>query len=494
MKLFHNKMQPVRRMIALCQSSQCQHMLKLTYKHGTCSSIQQRFYSTAGEYKYRKSALFAKRQSKVNQENIPVELDIDIEERLKVKGQLLSELSSRNIHDVDIDQLERDYKKLKELEKRELELEEQKRECTKKVAILFQAKRDNLESSDDIEKELKNVVEIGRQTKKYIKDLFPEVTSTAERVALTSLNLPNRLHENTPLSEDRVEENVDNDTDKSQSLSHIEIGDLFDLIKFSNIGNRAFYFKDSLALLEQALTNYFCERLRHDVYTQLTCPEFFKHLIVEGCGIESEQVLKLKERPENPSDDYLAGVSIMSFIAYVAKSRINLTNEPMKYFSCGRSYAPERENPSLGLFHATQSVKVNTFSMCRDWETCDNLLQTEKNNLWNIYKQFNIPCRLVTISSPSLHRSEEMRVEIQFWAKSLQKYLKISSVSMVSDYISRRLMTRHYKGTLPVYMVHCEALDVTRLIAILMEYGALQQDSYRFPQLEFLDKYWMHPK
>ncbi|XP_071155770.1 serine--tRNA ligase, mitochondrial-like isoform X3 [Mytilus edulis] len=488
-------MQPVRRMIALCQSSQCQHMLKLRYKHGKSPSIQHRLYCTAGEYKYRKSALFAKRQRKVNQENIPVELDIDIEERLKVKGQLLSELSSRNIHDIDIDQLERDYKKLKELEKRELELEEQKQECTKKVAVLFQAKRENVESSDDIEKELKNVVAIGRETKKKIKDLFPEVTSTAERVALTSLNLPNRLHENTPLSEDRVEENFDIDTDKSESLSHIEIGELFDLIKFSNIGNRAFYFKDSLSLLEQALTNYFSERLRDDGYTQLTCPEFFKPLIVEGCGMESDQeVLRLKERPENPSDDYLAGVSIMSFIAYVAKSRINLTNEPMKYFSSGRSYTPERENHSLGLFNATQSTKVNTFSICRDWETCDNLLQTEKNYLWNIYKQFNIPCRIVTISSPSLHRSEEMRVEIQFWAKSLQKYLKISSVSMVTDYISRRLMIRHYKGTLPVYMVHCEALDVTRLIAILMEYGAIQQDTYSFPQLEFLDKYWIHPK
>lgn len=399
----------------------------------------------------------------MNQENIPVELDIDIEERLKVKGQLLSELSSRNIHDIDVDQLERDYKNLKELEKRELELEGQKRECTKKVAILFQAKKENVESSDDIDKELKNVVEIGRKTKKQIKDLFPEVTSTAERVAMTSLNLPNRLHENTPLSEDRVEENFGIDTDKSESLSHIEIGELFDLIKFSNIGNRAFYFKDSLALLEHALTNYFCERLRHDGYTQLTCPEFFKSLIVEGCGIESEQVLKLKQRPENPSDDYLAGVSIMSFIAYVAKSRINLTNEPLKYFSCGRSYTPERENHNLGLFNATQSVKVNMFSMCRNWELCDNLFQTEKNDLWNIYKQFNIPCRLVTISSPSLHRSEEMRVEIQFWAKSLHKYLKISSVSMVSDYISRRLMTRHYKGTLPVHMVHCEALDVTKI-------------------------------
>ncbi|XP_052093642.1 serine--tRNA synthetase-like protein Slimp [Mytilus californianus] len=487
-------MQPIRRMITLCQSSQCQHVLKLTYKHGNCPSIQHRFYCTAGEYKYRKSALFAKRQRKVNQENIPVELDIDIEERLKVKGQLLSELSSRNIHDIDVDQLERDYENLKELEKRELELEGQKRECTKKVAILFQAKKENVESSADIEKELKNVVEIGRKTKKQIKDLFPEVTSTAERVAMTSLNLPNRLHQNTPLSEDKVEENFGIDTDKSESLSHIEIGELFDLIKFSNVGNRAFYFKDSLALLEHALTNYFCEGLRHDGYTQLTCPEFFKSLIVEGCGIESEQVLKLKQRPENPSDDYLAGMSIMSFIAYVAKSRINLTNEPLKYFSCGRSYTPETQNHSSGLFHATQSVKVNMFSMCRDWEICDSLLQTEKNNLWNIYKQFNIPCRLVTISSPLLHRSEEMRIEIQFWAKSLHKYLKVSSVSMVSDYISRRLMTRHYKGTLPVYMVHCEALDVTRLIAILIEYGAIQQDTYSFPDLEFLDKYWIHPK
>jgi seryl-tRNA synthetase len=51
-------------------------------------------------------------------------------------------------------------------------------------------------------------------------------------------------------------------------------------INYSNIGSKAYYFKDSLALLEQALTNYFSNRLRQERFTQMACPEFFKDLVV----------------------------------------------------------------------------------------------------------------------------------------------------------------------------------------------------------------------
>ena len=99
----------------------------------------------------------------------------------------------------------------------------------------------------------------------------------------------------------------------------------------------------------------------------------------------------------------------------------------------------------------------------------------------------------MTVCAPRLHKTEELRMEIQMWVKSIQQYIKVASVSMVSDYISRRLMIRHGELSLPVYMVHCEALEVTRLIAILMEYGTIKEDTYTLPPLDFLDNHWIKP-
>ena len=53
----------------------------------------------------KKSSLYAKSESKIYQLNVPVELDLDFQQRLKAKDQLMAELSSRNFTDVNVDQL-----------------------------------------------------------------------------------------------------------------------------------------------------------------------------------------------------------------------------------------------------------------------------------------------------------------------------------------------------------------------------------------------------
>lgn len=459
--------------------------------------MQDRQNSGLGNQK--KSSLYAKSESKIYQLNVPVELDLDFQQRLKAKDQLLSELSSRNFTDVNVDQLERDYFHMTELNRRKNALErQQKTEITEKILYL---KTEQNASSDPRERvgidvDMSKLRETGRLLKKQIKEILSELRDIEEKVILTALKLPNELHASTPLSQDRVEDSGGTEDCHTDRLSHIEIGQMFDLIKFSNIGSKAYYFKDSLALLEQALTNYFSERLRQEGFTQMASPELFKDLVVEGCGEDSdscEQFLKLKPKADDISDSFLTGVSIMSFAAYLAKSRINKSCLPLQYFTCGRSYLPGAKSSLPGLFDATQSVKINMFSVVGEPEECDVVTQTIKNYLCDIYKQFDVPWRAVTVCAPRLHKTEELRIEIQMWVKSIQKYIKVASVSMVSDYISRRLMIRHGKLSLPVYMVHCEALDVTRLIAILMEYGTIKEDTYTLPPLDFLDNYWIQP-
>lgn len=93
-------MQPMRRLFYLCQNSKCQHHIKII-------TNPSRFISLTSNARSRQSALFTKREAKVQQTNIPVELDLDIGKRLNEKNQLIVELAARNVHHIDVHDLVR---------------------------------------------------------------------------------------------------------------------------------------------------------------------------------------------------------------------------------------------------------------------------------------------------------------------------------------------------------------------------------------------------
>ena len=97
-------MLPMKRMMIIGQRSQCRHVLKLTYCRLKYYNYMQGRQNSGPGYQ-KKSSLYAKSESKIYQLNVPVELDLDFQQRLKAKDQLLAELSSRNFTDVNVDQL-----------------------------------------------------------------------------------------------------------------------------------------------------------------------------------------------------------------------------------------------------------------------------------------------------------------------------------------------------------------------------------------------------
>ncbi|WAR30569.1 hypothetical protein MAR_033111 [Mya arenaria] len=80
---------------------------------------------------------------------------------------------------------------------------------------------------------------------------------------------------------------------------------------------------------------------------------------------------------------------------------------------------------------------------------------------------------IVSMPVPSLKVHEQSRLEVQMWAPTLHKYLKVGSVSIHGDYCSSRLMIRcsqkSLKDSHPVHMVYAEVVDITRLVAIMLD-------------------------
>ncbi|KAL5012984.1 hypothetical protein ScPMuIL_011535 [Solemya velum] len=292
-------------------------------------------------------------------------------------------------------------------------------------------------------------------------------------------------------------------------IRHWDVGRERDWIKFSNVGSRAFYLKGELALLEQSLISFVSKMLEERGFFQLTCPEFLRSLVVEGCGgdfTDPDQIYRLQSGAGDSSSEmrhtkpgyHLRGLSPLSFAAYLTKMNIDVTTLPQNYFAVGRSYVPVKSSQVErlpGLYGALQSVKAQLCGVCRDDEESWQTFQSFCSLLLELYGGLKLPLRVVRLPASALHTSEQLRHNLQIWAPAVSDYITVASVSLIGDYISRRLMIQYSTdtGTIKhghfVQMVHAEVMDVTKLIAVLVEYGSITDQFFQMPDIATLRGY-----
>ncbi|CAE1286022.1 SARS [Acanthosepion pharaonis] len=215
--------------------------------------------------------------------------------------------------------------------------------------------------------------------------------------------------------------------------------------------------------------------------------EFFPDS-AEGCGIDYKspgkiytlQNLDVEIEAKVEHLSHFVGVSFMSFAAYLTRMEINSQSLPLRYFTIGKSYRPAlSDSVDSGLYEAVQTSKCEACCVCIDKTTADLEFKELVNILWNWYSALGLPIRLVLLPAAGLQLSEMKKIVIEAWAPSLQKYVQVGSVSSTGIYVGQRLMILHSRMNSPpqpVHLVHAELLDVSKLIAFLMEYGNISDD------------------
>ncbi|KAK3609125.1 hypothetical protein CHS0354_036035 [Potamilus streckersoni] len=451
--------------------------------HKGCK-ISKRYYST--------SRLFIS-DSTAGQISQYVDLDLDIDARLSDPKKLKANMEARKIQ-FSVDELVTNRRRMLDIKEQKERLEMEREENAKQMAVLVREKKGLPEFSALS----RPMIERGKEVKEKLKSIMSQWWEVEENVMLTALSLPNNLHPQTPDSSPEVVEEYFAERKMSSDLSHYEIMKKSNLVKFSNVGPRAYYLQEKLALLEQNLIRYFSRRLEVDGFIHWTCPEMFKPVVVEGSGMDFMNrnelfCLQQKSKSDFDSSDssssidsvYFRGVSLASFSAYLTRSFIEESALPMRLFTVGKSYVPCTQNSLPGLYGGVQSTKCCVLGICRSpeesWDMCNNI----REKVISLIKPFKVPMRLVVIPASCLHSSEEYRMEVQIWVPSQEQYVMMGSVSMLSDYVSRRLMIRcgenpnHLHKSSPVHMVYGEVMDISRLIYCMVEYNKLE-----VPQLE----------
>lgn len=421
----------------------------------------------------RNSALFIN-GAKATENFVYVTPYVNIPEILQNKEDLRDELNKRKIN-YNITKLEDLWIFYDELKQRKSNLDSTKAKLGSELSNFLKT-----EPESDAVNKLKLQIDL---IKDNIKKLKIPLWSAEESVMVEALKLPNNLHHLTP--DDSPKTIYTHLTAPSTKKDHLKIATELGLIHFKK--NENYYLKGDAAIFELGAKFYFSQMLKKNKFIQFSNPDFVKSVIIEGCGEDHTDpdktfILHHNEDTKVSSDSrlHLTGAgSLCSFMAYHAKNVIYAKTLPLKYFAMGRQYIPAPAEED-SLFHVSQSSVIQMFSVARDSEELNKILEDLTNIIKEAYSSLGLHFRLCYVSADKLLLWESLRLSIEMYSTSLQSYVEVGNLSISGDYISKRLIFTYMdkKQSRFPHLLSGTILNVPKLLACLLE----QDPGYFMPK------------
>ncbi|XP_053617793.1 serine--tRNA synthetase-like protein Slimp [Plodia interpunctella] len=414
----------------------------------------------------RNSALFIN-GAKASENFVYVIPYIDFPEQIKHKHIIEDNLLKRKSN-IDLNKVENLWSMYEDLKQRKSEYDKKKEEISRELGKLIKSDPEGQEV-----KRLKIKVDL---LKDNIRKLKGPLWSAEEAAILEVLKIPNTLHPQTSDVNKILHTHL---SPPSGIKDHLNIGADLGIIEFKK--NENYYLKGDGAIFELGAMFYFNEELRRNKFHQFSNPDFVKSVIVEGCGLDhsnpdSTFILHHNENTKVNPDSRLhltGGGHLCSFLAYYAKNILYSKALPLRYFSMGRRYQPSPIKED-SLFHVSQSSVVQVFGAGKNAEETDMILQELIDILKSVYSQLGYHFRINLVSADKLFMWESLRVAVEMYSTSLNKYVEVANISVSGDFISKRLMftyVENKQGHFP-HIISGTVLNVPKFLACILEQDA----------------------
>ncbi|KAK5098042.1 Serine--tRNA ligase, mitochondrial [Lithohypha guttulata] len=344
--------------------------------------------------------------------------------------------------------------------------------------------------------------------RKQVDDGSTQQESASDTAADLALALPNLTSPNTPLNgEPKVLGYINYDPvcppQPAAGADHSVIGQELGLLDFSSASTTTgwgfYYLLNDAVLLEQALIQYATSVALKHGWKRITPPSLVYSHIADSCGFQprdandEQQIWQVAQadRDVGKPKRSLAATAEIPLAALWADKAIPQKSLPLKLIGTSRCYRAEagaRGVDTKGLYRVHEFTKVEMFAWA-DAPQGDNLsaentteystqvfdemvsIQTE------ILSSLGLPCRILEMPSSDLGASAFRKIDIEaFFPSRLsrdQGWGELTSVSVCTDYQSRRLNTRVQdvdgaKTRFP-HTINGTALAVPRVMACILE-------------------------
>jgi len=367
------------------------------------------------------------------------------------------------------------------------DLRKQRNEISSKIST-YKKSGDNVKA----EKAIKE----SKQIKEKIDELEKKRIEFINKREKYRYYVGNDLHESVPIGETEESNEIvrtigDLPKFDFKPLSHVDLIEEIngaDTKKASEVvGSRFYYLKGDMVLLNLALIRFALDKLISKGYTPLWTPFFIKHEIMKAAAELAdfeEQLYKIQDE-----DLFMIATSEQTLAAYHYNEIIDPNLFPLKYAgvsSCFRREAGSHGKDTLGIFRVHQFEKVEQYVFCKpdnSWIIFEELI----TNAEEIYRELEIPYRIVNIASGELNDNAAKKYDLEAWFPASEKYRELVSCSNCLDYQARKLKIRVGKvGSTQkkeiAHTLNSTAVATERTICCILENYQNEDFSVRIPK------------
>lgn len=276
---------------------------------------------------------------------------------------------------------------------------------------------------------------------------------------------------------------------------HLALAEQHDLLDFDSAakvtGQKFYFLKNELVLLEQALVRYALQFLRERGYTLFQTPDLARTEVADGLGFnprgEETNIYSL-----DGHDLVLVGTAEITLGGLHLDEILDAERLPLRYCGlshCFRVEAGAAGRAGKGLYRVHQFTKVEMFVFAHpdDSEALhEELLGIEEE----LFCGLEIPFRVVDVCTGDLGAPAYRKYDLEAWMPGRGEggaWGEITSTSNCTDYQARRLNVRfrdpETKKTRFVHMLNGTAISMARALLVLMETHQQADGSIRIPEV-----------
>nr|AIF17061.1 seryl-tRNA synthetase (SARS, serS) [uncultured marine thaumarchaeote KM3_76_A03] len=387
-----------------------------------------------------------------------------------------------------------------------LQLDEKRRELIISTDSLRNKKNEmSIKISDakkagkDASSQIQEMQSAGQELAK-LEEIQHKTKADYEKLAFT---LPNLLHESVPIGHD---DSANKEIFKWGEVpkfdfeikGHEELAKnlgILDLERAAKTaGARFYYLKGELVKLGYAITAFALDFLSiHEKGYNLIQPPYMINRDSMAGTIITDDFEEAIYKVEN-QDLFLIGTSEHAIASMYGKEILDGKNLPFRYGSispCFRKEAGAHGKDQKGIFRVHQFEKVEQFIFSKpedSWKLQEEILENAKE----LYRQLEIPYRVVLLSSGDMGKVSARTFDIEAWMAEQNTYREIGSVSNCLDYQARRLKIRFRdktnEGTQYVHTLNGTLVAIERTMVAIMENNQTKDGHIRIPTV--LQKYF----
>lgn len=346
-------------------------------------------------------------------------------------------------------------------------------------------------------------MDAGRALKQQLHDLEPQLKQVEETFRELMLQVPNPAAADTPIGKDETGNVVvktwgDIPKYDFEPKTHDEIAETLDLLDTKRAvriaGNRAYFLKNDLVLLEYALLTYALKMMVAKGFTPMTVPWMVNDDAMWGTGYFPWGI---QDHYSTQDGQKLIGTAEVSLTAYMKGETLNEKDLPLKMVGispCFRREVGSYGKDTKGVFRVHQFTKVEQVV----YTVADEDLTRQMHDQMLGYSEellqaLNIPYHVLKMCTGDMGAGQRRKYDVEAWFPGQKAYRETHSDSYFNDFQARRLNIRYRanNGTLKyVYTLNNTVAASPRILAAIIENYQQKDGSIQVPDIlrEFMGK------